>query len=73
MTKAAKLNNFTSTGTHKETALDKTTRIVRVINEDEAEVRHLKTARLRKARFESEEDSVAEPATTTSNRSRKRL
>jgi hypothetical protein len=28
MTKAAKLNNFTSTGTHKETALDKTTRIV---------------------------------------------
>jgi hypothetical protein len=71
MTKAAKLNNFTSTGTHKETARDKTTRIVRVINEDE--VRHRKTVRLRKARFESEEDSVAEPATTTSNRSRKRL
>lgn len=60
MTKAAKMGSFISTGRKKETPLDKTARIVRRITEDEAEVRHIKTARLRKARFESEEDTVAE-------------
>jgi len=63
MTKAAKMGLFTSTGRQKETPLDKTARIVRRITEDETEVRHLKTARLRKARFESE-DTVVEPTTT---------
>jgi hypothetical protein len=72
MSKATKLNNFTSTGTKKETALDKTTRIVKVIKEDETEVRNLKTARLRKARFESKDDLVAEPEIKPSTRLRKR-
>jgi|TARA_R110002126_G_scaffold141920_1_gene287112 hypothetical protein len=72
MTKAAELNDFISKGTQKETALDKTTRIVRVINEDEAEVRQMKTLRLRKARFESEENLAGEPVTTASNTSKKR-
>jgi hypothetical protein len=72
MAKTAELDDFISKGTQKETALEKTTRIVRIINEDEAEVRQIKTARLRKARFESEEDLVGEPVTTTSNRSRNR-
>ena len=52
MANLAKTTVFTSSGSQKETPLDKTTRIVRRINEDEADVRHQKTARLRKARFE---------------------
>ncbi len=57
MANLAKTTVFTSSGCEKETALDKSTRIVRRINEDEADVRHQKTARLRKARFESEADT----------------
>lgn len=38
-------------------ALEKTTSTVSLITEDEADVRHQKTARLRKARFESEVDT----------------
>ena len=54
MANLAKTTVFTPNNSPKETPLDKTTRIVRRITEDEAEVRHQKTARLRKARFESE-------------------
>jgi hypothetical protein len=54
MPNLAKNTVFTSYKSPKETSLDKTTRIVRRITEDEAKVRHQKTARLRKARFESE-------------------
>ncbi len=57
MANLAKTTVFTSYTSPKETPLDKTTRIVRRITEDEAEVRHQKTARLRKARFESEADT----------------
>jgi hypothetical protein len=57
MANLAKTTVFTSSGSQKETPLDKTTRIVRRINEDAADVRHQKTARLRKARFESEADT----------------
>ena len=58
MANLAKTTVFTSSGSQKETPLDKTTRIVRRVNEDEADVRHQKTARLRKARFESEADTL---------------
>lgn len=58
MTKAAKMGGFTSTGHKKETQMDKTTRIVRRIKDDEAEARHAKTARLRKARYESEAEAT---------------
>jgi len=54
MANLAKTTDFTATGASKETTLDKTTRIVRRINSDEAELRHQKTARLRRARFESD-------------------
>jgi hypothetical protein len=57
MAKLAKTTLFITAEAPKETALDKTTRIVRRITEDEADVRHQKTARLRKARFESEADT----------------
>jgi len=43
MANLAKTTVFTSSGSQKETPLDKTTRIVRRINEDEADVRHQKT------------------------------
>jgi hypothetical protein len=57
MANLAKTTVFASSGSQKETPLDKTTRIVRRITEDEADIRHQKTARLRKARFESEADT----------------
>ena len=57
MTNLAKTTVFASENSRKETPSDKTTRIVRRITEDEAEVRHQKTARLRKARFESEAET----------------
>ncbi len=55
MAKLAKKAVFTTTGSQKETALDKTTRVVRRINDEEARIRHDKMAHLRKARFENEE------------------
>ena len=57
MAKPLKTTVFSSDTSPKETSLDKTTRIMRRITQDEAEVRHQKTARLRKARFESEANS----------------
>ena len=60
MANLAKTTAFVSASGPKETALEKTTRIVRRITDDEAEVRNKKTARLRKARFESESGEVVE-------------
>ena len=57
MAKLLKTTVFSSDTSPKETSLDKTTRIMRRITQDEAEVRHQKTARLSKARFESEANS----------------
>lgn len=57
MTKFDKMAKFTNAGPEKETPLDKTARIVRRIAKEDAEVRHLKTARLRNARIESTEDA----------------
>jgi hypothetical protein len=59
----AKLANTTINATaiaHKETPLDKTARIVRQINDEDAEIRDAKTARLRKARFESKAETPEE-------------
>lgn len=53
MANSAKLNGFNATGPQKETPMEKTTRIVRKLIDDEAEARNLKTERLRKARFEN--------------------
>lgn len=72
MANLAKTTVFTSTNTQKETPLDKTTRIVRRINDDETEARHQKTARLRKARFESEAGTHDTTITAVSGRVRKR-
>ena len=72
MANLAKTTVFTSTSDQKETPLDKTTRIVRRITEDEADVRHQKTARLRKARFESEADTPDTTIAAVSGKARKR-
>ncbi len=72
MAKLAKTTVLISTGRQKETSLDKTTRIVRRITEDEAEKRHLKTAHLRKARLESKTDTPDETITAISSNVRKR-
>lgn len=72
MANLAKTTAFTSDSTPKETPLDKTTRIVRRITEDEADLRHKKTARLRKARFEKESGEVVETIAAAPRRTRKK-
>lgn len=65
MAKLAKTTVFTTTIPQKETQLDKTARIVRRIKDDEAEIRHVKTARLRKARYERENMNPANATSAT--------
>jgi hypothetical protein len=67
MANLAKTTLFTSAEASKETAFDKTTRIVRRINDEDAEKRQIKTAQLRSDRFKKEagesiETSTAEPS-----------
>lgn len=66
MTKLTKTNAFKKhTNPVAETAIDKTTRIVRGIIDEEAEQRQAKISRLRKARLEREACPPAKPAATT--------
>lgn len=62
---------FTSAKEAKETALDKTTRIVRQMTEDEAEKRQIKTKQLRLARLEKEANISADPTAASRKKSRK--
>ncbi|WP_138934969.1 hypothetical protein [Roseovarius arcticus] len=57
MNKLAKTTVFTNSKPERETKLDKTTRAVKAIAEEETEERQIKTARLRKDRLEKEEDT----------------
>jgi hypothetical protein len=66
MANLAKTTLFTSAEAPKETALDKTTRIVRRMNDEDAEKRHLKAARLRSDRFKKEADEAIETAAAPS-------
>ncbi len=72
MANLAKTTVFTSTSSPKETPLDKTTRIVKRITEDDAVDRHEKTDRLRKARFENDANMPAEAITTVSSKANER-
>jgi hypothetical protein len=56
----------------KETMLDKTTRVVRQINDEDAHKRYEKSAKLRKARFEKEADQPVEAIRSKSGRARSR-
>lgn len=62
---------FTFAKAAKETALDKTTRIVRQMTEDEAEKRQIKTKQLRLARLEKEANISADPTAASRKKSRK--
>ena len=62
MTKLSKMTEFKIAGPRKETVLDKTTRIVRKINDENNEIRNDKTARLRRDRFK---DKTTEPVKAT--------
>ena len=72
MAKLAKTTLFTSAEAPKETALDKTTRIVRRMNDEDAERRHLKAARLRNDRFKKEAGEPVETIAAAPNGTRKR-
>jgi hypothetical protein len=72
MTKLAKMTVFTTTAPKKETALDKTARAVREIQDGEKEQRQAKTTRLRNARLKSESGTPVEPSTATYGRARKK-
>ena len=72
MANLAKTTAIMSPSAPKETPLDKTARIVRRITEDEAELRHKKTARLRKARFEKESGEVVETLSSAPRGTRKK-
>ncbi len=62
MARLSKTSLFKTAAPRAETAMEKTTRLVRGILDDEAEVRRLKTARLRKARLEREKSTPDESA-----------
>lgn len=72
MAKLAKTTLFTSAEAPKETALDKTTRIVRRMNDEDAEKRHLKAARLRSDRFKKEAGEPVETIAAAPKGTRKR-
>lgn len=67
MTKLVTTTLFTSAEPEKETALDKTTRIVRRMNEDDAEKRHLKLVRLRNDRFNKYADETTQTSAAASS------
>jgi hypothetical protein len=70
MANLAKTTLFTSAEAPKETALDKTTRIVKRMNDEDAEKRHLKAAQLRSDRFKKEASVPDETSVATSGGTR---
>lgn len=66
MTKLAKTAKLAATNPQKETPLDKTTRIVREIQDEETKQREIKTTRIRNARLESEAGTPVEAIMATS-------
>ncbi|WP_299882526.1 hypothetical protein [uncultured Sulfitobacter sp.] len=62
MAKLTKTSVFKAQGPGAETPMDKTTRIVREMVEEEAEQRQAKIDRLRKARLEREANTPIKPS-----------
>mgnify|MGYP001547398473 CR=1 FL=1 len=69
MTSLTKNTLFKSTKPRAETLMDKTTRAVTEILDEEMEKRRIKTDRLRKARLEREANPLAETPTPTAKSS----
>lgn len=61
MAKLTTTSLFKPQGPKVETALDKTTRIVRKMAEEEAELRQAKNNRLRNARLERDANTLKKP------------
>lgn len=70
MSKRTKDNLFKAYDAKPETALDKTTRVVRQMVDEEAEQREAKNARLRTARLEREANTPPKTATKTARKPR---
>ncbi len=62
MAKLTKTSVFKAQGSKAETPMDKTTRIVRKMVEEEAEHRQAKNDRLRNARLEREANTPLKPS-----------
>ncbi|MBW4709835.1 hypothetical protein KX928_18785 [Roseobacter sp. YSTF-M11] len=62
MAKPTKTSVFKAQSPNAETPLDKTTRVVRKMVEEEAEQRQAKNDRLRKARLEREANTPTKPS-----------
>ncbi|WP_420395001.1 hypothetical protein [Nioella sp.] len=60
MTRSTKNSLFKCSTPIRETLMDKTTRVVKQIIDEETEQRKVKTSRLRKARLEKEEGAAVE-------------
>lgn len=72
MTKLTKTTLFKASRPSKETLMDKTTRVVREILDEETEQRQVKTSRLRKARLEREAVPPVDAITSTVSGARKK-
>ena len=72
MTKLTKTTLFRASQPTRETPMDKTTRIVREILDEETEQRQAKTSRLRKARLDREAVAPVDAITPTPNGKRKK-
>lgn len=70
MAKLTKNTAFKVSVPKPETAMDKTTRVVKTMIDDEAEKRRIKMARLRTARLEREANTPAD-ANATAGKARK--
>ncbi len=62
MAKLTKTSVFKAQGPKVETQMDKTTRVVRKMADEEAEQRQVKIDRLRNARLEREANTPAKPS-----------
>ncbi|WP_299149048.1 hypothetical protein [uncultured Tateyamaria sp.] len=71
MTKLTKNNLFKVYESKPETAMDKTTRVVRQMVDEEAEQRQAKISRLRNARLEREANTPPETKASAASKSRR--
>lgn len=71
MTKLTKNNLFKMYDAKPETAMDKTTRVVRQMVEEETEQRQAKNSRLRIARLEREANTPPETKASAASKSRR--
>ena len=70
MTKLTKSNLFKAYDSKPETPMDKTTRVVRQMVDEETEQRQAKNSRLRNARLEREANTPPETKATAARNSR---